>query len=230
MAKRVYLFLLILSELILFSSCERKDVKYEYYSDPEKSIKSKGEYSEGVLDGNLTYYYPDGKREETSKWSKGIRNGLTIAYDSNGVIRTEYLYNKGKVSAVKIYYETGTLKYDAHINENNIFYQEKNYDKSGKLLEMSPLVRLNRDTLTLGDTLTIIGSISNVVDKKYQSGTLIVGNKQDTTSFIAETSSDSNVYKILIGPKKRGHYQLMAQFSFPGDSLALFTSFKIVVE
>jgi hypothetical protein len=222
--------------LNLIFSCQKREIKYEFYDMEEKILKSEGEYLNGVLDGVLTYYYPDGKKRETSEWSHGTRNGITIAYFPSGKIGTEYSYRMGKANGVKIYHENGHLKYVGQIDENKIFYNAKNYDEAGKLLEMEPSIKYSTDTLSLGDTLLVVGSLSNVIDTKYRSGEMMLGielfeDLQDSLQAVAVTSSDSNVYRISMVPKKRGTHQIIAQISFPGDSLAFFSSsFRVVVK
>lgn len=244
----IRLFLLIFTLVSLFSSCDKKEVKYEFYDGEEKIIKSRGEYLNGVLDGVLIYYFIDGKKQETSEWNQGVRNGRTIAYYPNGDIANEYSYRMGKMNKLKIYYESGILKYAGQIDENNIFYNAKNYEEDGALLEMTPSIKFNADTLLLGDTLKIVGSLSNVEDTRYLSGNMILGSGfadlendflKDTLAIIA---SDTNVYRISMVPQKKGVFRFVAQLAFRfktneesnrvlSDSLSFFsTGLKVVVK
>lgn len=238
---KIKIFIVVTTVNVLYSCNNNKEVRYEYYNSTEKIIKSEGEYLDGVLDGRLTYYFENGEKQEMSEWVRGVRNGLTIAYFPKGKVANEYSYVMGRLTEIKIYYESGGLKYVARVLNNNILYDSKNYDVSGNLLEMTPEFKVNLDTLLLGDTLRIIGSLSNVRNLKYKKGTMIIGSgfANSERGFLKDTLgisfSDSNFYSLSVVPKHRGQYKFVAQLGFlvdideklnhrPIDSLIFFSS------
>ncbi|GIL24269.1 MAG: hypothetical protein BroJett042_27820 [Bacteroidota bacterium] len=234
-------FYLLLIISVLLSSCDKREVRYEYHDVLKNNVKSEGQYLNGVLDGLLTYYSPDGKKQETSEWSNGVRHGLTIALYPNGKVGNEYLYRNGKACGLKIFYETGVLKYEAKIDSDNFFYNVKNFSEDGSILEIAPSIKFNKDTLSYGDTLKIVGSLNNIQDSINKNGFMVIGSEftNNQNRFLKDTfaiaSSDTNFYKILMVPKKKGEYQFVAQLAYRTqdsvDSLSFFWSkFNIVVE
>ncbi len=233
-----YLILFLL--ILIIISCNKREKRYEFYDIEEEIIESEGEYLDGVLDGSSVFYFKDGTKMETSKWKKGVRDGLTVAFYPNGKVAGEYSYVMGKARGeFKIYYESGVLKQISCVNES--FYNTKNYDETGKLLEMTPYFTMNSDTLFLGDTLTIAGTLENVEDPRFFNGKMIIANqfankgKDFLMDTIAIKESTINYYRASFVPNKRGTYQFVAQLvyqfktdrmfkNFPIDSIAFFST------
>ncbi|MCC9139050.1 toxin-antitoxin system YwqK family antitoxin, partial [Pontibacter silvestris] len=56
--------------------------RIEYY--PDGNIKAKGFLKDGVLDGTLKIYYPNGQLKEETNYSKGMPVGWSYEYRENG--------------------------------------------------------------------------------------------------------------------------------------------------
>ena len=94
-------------------------------------IKTKAEWSKGMLDGDAVFYYENEIIEAEGKFNKNDKVGLWKYYNQNGLIKTEenYVYkNKKSVKEglFKYYYPSGKLK-----NSNNYekdFLQGTSYE------------------------------------------------------------------------------------------------------
>ncbi|HRM47128.1 MAG TPA: toxin-antitoxin system YwqK family antitoxin [Flavobacterium sp.] len=94
-------------------------------------IKTKAEWSKGMLDGDAVFYYENEIIEAEGKFNKNDKVGLWKYYNQNGLIKTEenYVYkNKKSVKEglFKYYYPSGKLKNSN--NYENDFLQGTSYE------------------------------------------------------------------------------------------------------
>jgi hypothetical protein len=105
---------------------------------------------------------------------------------------------------------------------------------------MEPFVKVNSQTIKLGDTIKLRGTIDNIQDDRFMSGWMIVGkgfidnNKALLSDTLATTFSNFNDYALNLVPETRGDFRMVIQFAFrfkkkmDMDSLALFSSERLV--
>jgi hypothetical protein len=125
------------------------------------------------------------------------------------------------------------------VADDKFVINQKNYDESGSMLPLEPFFRINSDTLKLGDTLIIRGSLSNIQDDRLLIGTMVLGKdfNRETgliSDTLANTKSNFNDYKLSFVPKDRGNFNYAIQFfytfniSLNIDTLASFSNHGIV--
>lgn len=96
------------------------------YNESENNVKYyHGEYINGKKHGKGTEKFTNGEYY-IGNFSNGLRHGNGILYNSNGIIKIEGIWSKGKsIDTTKIteYYDNGNLKYKG--NYNGLNYEGK---------------------------------------------------------------------------------------------------------
>lgn len=170
----------LLFMLFLIVSCKSEHVEYVYFPD-SKIVKAKlfnknngkefyvEEYfRKGTIkkefcilderiDGAYLEYFENGTLKEKSFKTKGKLNGRAETYYDNGQLHHELSYKKGVPIGKGFYYYK-----DGHIKAENRFYKgetyySKFYSKEDSTFQelITPLISLNKDTLTFMDDLEI---------------------------------------------------------------------------
>jgi hypothetical protein len=192
--------------------CDSSETILQYYDSDNQRIKSKAEYKDGKLDGLKAEYDINGKLFEVGEWKQDKRDGLTINFYPSGDTAATYNFRNGKaLGEYKIFYESGSLKKIGFVADDKFVINQKNYDESGSMLPLEPFFRINSDTLKLGDTLIIRGSLSNIQDDRLLIGTMVLGKdfNRETgliSDTLANTKSNFNDYKLSFVPKDRGNF------------------------
>lgn len=57
-------------------------------------------YKLGRLDGTVSVFDPHGRKLSEDNWWRGVRHGLSVKWDHNGVILVQRYYEKGEVVAM----------------------------------------------------------------------------------------------------------------------------------
>lgn len=117
--------IIIVSSLLLFSTCDFTKVKQE-----KATLKKE----EKVTDGVVLSKYPDGTIQTEIPMKNGKKNGRAKTYYSNGKINMEIDYVDGvRHGELRQYYETGILhKITPFVNDKKQGL-EKKYHSNGKL-------------------------------------------------------------------------------------------------
>jgi hypothetical protein len=105
------------------------------------------------------------------------------------------------------------------------------------MFTMEPIAKVNSDTIVLGDTVVVRGTLNNIQDHRFSSGFMIVGNKfyGDNMKYslidtLAITSSKFNDYKLSLIPENKGDFKFVIQFAYRFnkslnvDTLAFFSN------
>lgn len=105
-----------------------------YYYQGTGQISAKGNYKDGLQDGEWIWYHPDGKLKQKGAFLKNSPIGHWEEYDINGVLQSAYDYdeNTKKNGASKLYFE-GKLVREEQYNKGDI-KSYKCYDLDGNLL------------------------------------------------------------------------------------------------
>lgn len=77
-------------------------------------VKQEIYYNNGQLDGPVTYYDKNCKKELIENYKNGVKEGIEITYYNNGRIKSEGNYKKGNLDGVyKIYTKTGKFNFES---------------------------------------------------------------------------------------------------------------------
>jgi antitoxin component YwqK of YwqJK toxin-antitoxin module len=103
--------------------------EWTYFNEQGKPIQ-KGKYRKGIIDGEWTWYYNDGQIKRIENYLGGIREGLSIEYDSLGTKIAEGIYVNNIQNGVWFYNknnlkEVGTFDMGLKTGEWKHFYKEK---------------------------------------------------------------------------------------------------------
>lgn len=66
-----------------------------YYYDG--AVKQKGEYVDGNMDGRITYFYPNGRKEKIETYKYAVKHGLFMVFDKDGTEQGRLFYQEGKL-------------------------------------------------------------------------------------------------------------------------------------
>ena len=77
-------------------------------------VKEERYYNSGVLDGPVTFYSRNCKKESIENFKNGVKEGLEIVYHSNGRIKSEGNFKKGNLDGVyKVYGRNGEFSFES---------------------------------------------------------------------------------------------------------------------
>lgn len=77
-------------------------------------VKQETFYNNGQLDGPITFYSKNCKKERIETYRNGVREGLEIEYYANGRIKSEGNFKKGNLDGVyKVYNKNGEFSFES---------------------------------------------------------------------------------------------------------------------
>ncbi|MCE3260221.1 MAG: hypothetical protein K0S12_1862 [Bacteroidetes bacterium] len=77
-------------------------------------VKLERYFNNGQLDGPVTYYSRNCKKELIENYKNGVKEGLELAYYSNGRIKSEGYFKKGNLDGVyKVYNKNGKFDFES---------------------------------------------------------------------------------------------------------------------
>ena len=109
-----------------------------YYEDG--SVKSVGNFSNGLKDGRWTYYYRNGKKEQEGVIKENVLNGQWTWYYQNGQIKkTEFFNRRGKLEGEQVEYdslgnEIAKGEYYNGVKEGSWFYHVGDFKETGNFV------------------------------------------------------------------------------------------------
>ncbi|MGZ3885437.1 MAG: toxin-antitoxin system YwqK family antitoxin, partial [Bacteroidia bacterium] len=81
-------------------------------------VKQETFYNNGVLDGPVTFYSRNCKKDITENFKNGVKEGLEISYHPTGRIKSEGNYKKGNLDGVyKVYNKNGEFSFESRSTE-----------------------------------------------------------------------------------------------------------------
>jgi hypothetical protein len=124
-----------------------------------------------------------------------------------------YNFRQGKAfGEYRIFYENGNLQKVGFVANDGFTVNTRIYNRDGSLFPVEPIVGMKSDTINLGDTLVIRGTLGNIQDNRFSSGFLIAGKSLLDTLAIA--SSNFNDYKLKLVPNGKGDFEFVLQFAY----------------
>jgi hypothetical protein len=77
-------------------------------------IRQENYYNNGKLDGPVTFYSKNCKKESIQNYKNGVKEGLEIEYHPNGRIKSEATFKNGNLDGVyKVYTKTGEFSFES---------------------------------------------------------------------------------------------------------------------
>jgi antitoxin component YwqK of YwqJK toxin-antitoxin module len=77
-------------------------------------VKQENYFNNGQLDGPVTFYDKNCKKQLIENYKNGVKEGLEIAYHSNGRIKSEGNFKKGNLDGVyKVYNKNGEFSFES---------------------------------------------------------------------------------------------------------------------
>jgi len=96
----------------VYKNNKRQGLDISWY--PSGCVKQEIYYNNGQLDGPVTYYDKNCKKELIENYKNGVKEGIEITYYNNGRIKSEGNYKKGNLDGVyKIYTKTGKFNFES---------------------------------------------------------------------------------------------------------------------
>ena len=114
----------------------KKDSLWRYYSYYEKTLISDEIYTKGIKNGLSNKYYSNGNIAEKIEWKNNIKNGIWEQYYQDNSLRLRGHYINSKLSGdYTVYYPNGHVQVAGNYHEDKrhgkwIFYDEKDSVKS----------------------------------------------------------------------------------------------------
>lgn len=84
-------------------SLREKVLEERYYENGNQEMR--GEFKNGVRDGDWIYWFEDGRKWTESKYENGLRVGNSIVWRENGFKNYEGMYSKGKPHGSWTFYD-----------------------------------------------------------------------------------------------------------------------------
>jgi hypothetical protein len=96
----------------VYKNNKKQGLDISWYSSG--CVKQETFYNNGQLDGPVTFYSRNCKKELTENYKNGIKQGLELAYHSNGRIKSEGNFKEGNLDGVyKVYNKNGEFSFES---------------------------------------------------------------------------------------------------------------------
>jgi antitoxin component YwqK of YwqJK toxin-antitoxin module len=113
--------------------------KWLYYHKDGKSIIAEEIYSQGLLNGESTTFYENGKITEILNYKNGKLHGKVKRYSKEGVLLDDLFYEEGKLHGLAKYFNAqGGLRYSGTYN-NDLKVGKWEYFENGKPKDINKL-------------------------------------------------------------------------------------------
>jgi antitoxin component YwqK of YwqJK toxin-antitoxin module len=113
----------------------------DLYSGEYKDLNADGSVNfstlikDGLLDGPIVYFYPNGVRKETGSFKVGLKDGLWLRYDENGVKIGQGSYANGKKDGTWLVWDpSGIKRFEMQYKEGEKVDTWYEFDSTGSLV------------------------------------------------------------------------------------------------
>lgn len=98
----------------------------------ENTVKTDFTVTEGVINGEATYYYASGNKMETGMFTNGQKDQKWTRFNENGTVSAIAFYNLGKKTGTWLVYdETGKKRFEMNYNNGEKTGTWTNWDENG---------------------------------------------------------------------------------------------------
>lgn len=233
--------------IITLNSC--KDTFTEYYHDgklkaeielkdnvkngvakwyyPNGTVKMEGTYFNDKLEGLFKEYYETGELEKEGYFKDDVQQGMLKVYYKSGNLQTMQFFKNGiPDSTYESYHSNGQLKMEALKNKGKTYYYTE-YDSLGNFLNEFRYVHIDcKDTIVLGEDITIEVSIfgPKLKKKAYADVFLdILYNEEPYEKNIEKIKlpiNENQFTQTIKAPKNIGYYSLSIMVYYEMISLS----------
>jgi antitoxin component YwqK of YwqJK toxin-antitoxin module len=96
----------------VYKNNKKQGIEIMWYSSG--CVKQENYFNNGQLDGPVTFYDKNCKKQLIENYKNGVKEGLEIAYHSNGRIKSEGNFKKGNLDGVyKVYNKNGEFSFES---------------------------------------------------------------------------------------------------------------------
>ena len=85
---------------VVFKNNRKQGLEIHWHNNLSNCVKQETYYNNGVLDGPITYYSKNCKKELIENFKNGVKEGIELSYHSNGNIKAEGNYKKGNFQSI----------------------------------------------------------------------------------------------------------------------------------
>ena len=120
--------------------------KWIFYHNKSEAIMFTETYNnQGLLEGEKTVFYPNGKIAETSNYKEGKLNGPSKVYSETGTLLKDYTYQNDELHGPAKYYDA-----DGNLNAEGVYQHDRkhaiwNYYENGVLKETKDHTRRSQN-------------------------------------------------------------------------------------
>jgi antitoxin component YwqK of YwqJK toxin-antitoxin module len=119
--------------------------EWVYYQENSKNIMTRENYVNGVLDGKVITYYPNGKITQESDYKNGKKEGEDNYYSPEGVLLKKLPYSNNQIHGQVLYYDA----YGNTVIEGFYKHDKKHglwkYYKDGKVILEETFPKKNKE-------------------------------------------------------------------------------------
>ncbi len=113
-----------LASEIVYKNGKKQGLEIHWHNNASKCVKQEMYYNSGVLDGPVTYYYKNCKKELIENFKNGVKEGIEISYHPNGHIKAEGYYKKGNLDGMyKVYDKNGKFAFESRSTTEQIDFE-----------------------------------------------------------------------------------------------------------
>lgn len=116
---------------VVYKNSKKQGIEIQWHNNLSNCVKQEAYYSNGILDGPITTYGKNCKKELIENYKNGVKEGYELAYHSNGNIKSEGNYKKGNLDGVyKVYDKAGKFSFESRSTNEEVQYEPNMEDTS----------------------------------------------------------------------------------------------------
>jgi len=109
---------------VVYKNNKKQGIEIQWHNNLSNCVKQETYYKNGVLDGPITSYGKNCKKELIENYKNGVKEGYEISYHSNGNIKAEGNYKKGNLDGVyKVYDKNGKFSFESRSTNEEVQYE-----------------------------------------------------------------------------------------------------------
>jgi len=128
---------------VVYKNNKKQGIEIQWHNNLSNCVKQEAFYTNGVLDGPITYYAKNCKKELIETYKNGVKEGYEISYHNNGQIKAEGNYKKGNLDGMyKVYDKGGKFNFESRSTNEEIQFEPNMEDTANygvyKVLARNP--------------------------------------------------------------------------------------------